>query len=279
MNIIATSSMTASDIINAANNIATLNLGYLGISVTIIALLGGAFYLFNIKPFKETLERQEKSLVDLKKEIEENLSSSKGEIKDELKDFEKTHTNNISSLVQQKNEKLISDIHAKMAIFEKDFTEKFDSFATEKDANLKTVLSSEIISQLHTLEKSIRSEMDKTTKEINVQLSSAQNNISSMKSEIVNIKEDTVDLKIEDHLRKNQVGAMKGMIDKLNIRIEKKWNVESEMLMIKNYIIEKGMPKYYLPDLIASFKRVSDDYKAMKDEILRLASDKIFDPI
>ena len=41
--------------------------------------------------------------------------------------------------------KLILDIETKIAIFEKDFTEKFNTFATEKDTNLKTVLLAEFV--------------------------------------------------------------------------------------------------------------------------------------
>jgi hypothetical protein len=251
-------------------------LGYLGISVTILALLGGAFYLFNVKPLKETLEQQQKVLEGLKKQVEDNLSSSKSELRKDLKDFEETNTKNISLLIQQKNEKLISDIQARIANFEKDFTEKFNTFATEKDNDLKTVVLAEFSNQLRVLEKSLNTEISKSIGDIGGKLSSIQDNFSSMKNEMSGMKEDLLDLKIEYHLKKNQIGAIRGMIDKFDITIKKKWGVEGALLQIKEYIKEHGMPDIYLPDLIKSLKNVLEDHKVIKDEILKLANEKLY---
>ncbi len=278
MNVIASNSITVTDIINAANNIATLNLGYLGISVTILALLGGAFYLFNIRPLKDTLGQQEKLLINLKKEVEDNLSSSKLEVKEELKEFETRQITNISSLIQQENDKLISEVQTKIAIFEKDFAQKFDFFASEKDSNLKTVLLAEVGTQLRTIEKAIKIDSDKSIKELSDKLAPLQDTLVSIKSDIAGAKEDIVDLKIEHHLKKNQVGALKGMIDKLNLRIDRGWNVESELAMIKKYITESGMPDFYLRDLTTSINKVSEDFKVLKEQILELASNRVYDP-
>ena len=276
MDIATTSSITASEIIILVERIASLNLGYLGISVTIIALLGGAFYLLNFKPLKDTLENQKKSLTDLKNEVEENLSSSKEELKKDLKCFEETNTKDISSLVQQKNEKLISDIKTKIAIFEKDFTEKFNTFVDKKDQDLKTVLLSEFGSQIRILEKALNIEINNNKKNLENKITIIQSTSSSLKQDISKIKEDLIDLQIEYHLNKNQIGAMRKMLEKLSLSIKKKWGVEDVLLEIKEYIKKHGMPNVYLSDLTESLKEVSEDHKIIKNEILELASEKVY---
>ena len=201
-----TTTLTTADITSFIENIAQINLEYLGIAVTILVFFGGAFYLFNFRPLKDTIEKQEDTLVALKKEVEENLLSSKNEIKRDLKDFEKSNTKEISTLVQRKNEKLASDIKTKIATFEKDFTEKFNTFAEEKDQNLKTVILSEFGNQLHTLEKSLNIEINNKNGELEKKIVPLQDKLLLLESSVVKIREDLFDLQIEHHLGKKQIG-------------------------------------------------------------------------
>ena len=61
------------DIINFIYHISALNAAYLGTSVIIIIFLGGAFYLFNLRPFEKNLTQQKESLIDLKSKLEEKI--------------------------------------------------------------------------------------------------------------------------------------------------------------------------------------------------------------
>jgi CRISPR/Cas system-associated endoribonuclease Cas2 len=241
----ATSSISVIDLVNQSKDIAQVNLGYLSISVTIIALLGGAFYLFNIKPLKDTLDKQEKGL------------------KSEIENFKAAYTKEISSLIDQKNQTLISDIQTKIAVFDKDFTQKFNTFATEKDNGLKTVLLAEFGNQLRTFDKTLSEK-----------ISSTQTDVSSIKRDITSISDDLIDLLIEYHLNKNQIGAFRGHLDKLKIATQKGWGVDTALFKIKEYITEHNMPSVYQADLTKSLKDVSDDFKVLKDEISKLAVEK-----
>jgi hypothetical protein len=71
---LATSTViSTTDIINSIHSIATLNLGYLGLCVTIILFVGGFFYVFNFKPLQESINKQEGRLDTLKKEVESKV--------------------------------------------------------------------------------------------------------------------------------------------------------------------------------------------------------------
>ncbi len=81
----STTTISAIELINLSKDIAQLNLGYLGISVAILTVLGGVFIYFNIKPLKDTLNKQEKTIDDLRKEADKLLD----ELKNNLKKYSK----------------------------------------------------------------------------------------------------------------------------------------------------------------------------------------------
>lgn len=75
---LATTTISVIELVNLTQGIATLNLGYLGLCVTIILFVGGFFYVFNFKPLQESIKKQESQLEGLKKEIElkiENMNT------------------------------------------------------------------------------------------------------------------------------------------------------------------------------------------------------------
>ncbi|MCK5084146.1 MAG: hypothetical protein KAQ64_00635 [Candidatus Pacebacteria bacterium] len=85
MEMASTTTISAIELINLSKDIAQLNLGYLGISVAILTVLGGVFIYFNIKPLKDTLNKQEKTIDDLRKEADKLLD----ELKNNLKKYSK----------------------------------------------------------------------------------------------------------------------------------------------------------------------------------------------
>ena len=85
--ITATSSIALMDIINLIKDISSLNLGYLGLSITVLVILGGVFYFFNLKPWQEKTEKQEGNLENMrqrlikdKNEALEKIKSTKTEV-------------------------------------------------------------------------------------------------------------------------------------------------------------------------------------------------------
>jgi len=226
----STSSIVIAEIVDLVERVATLNLGYLSVSVVILALLGGAFYLFNIRPLKETLDRQEKVLTDLKEEVEENLSSSKNELKGDLKNFEEKHTKNISFLIGQKNEKLISDIQTRIVTFEKEFSEKIDVVAGKKDSNLKKVLLSDVGDQLRTLEKSLSTEINNTKIALEKKISSVETIHASLDEYIKDLKRRVKELGVYKYSKEGQMGAIYGLIELLGEDIsEDSWQIEDTL--------------------------------------------------
>ena len=99
----STAIISVLDLMNLSKDLAQLNLGYLGISVTILALLGGVFVYFNIKPLKDSLEKQEATIKDLKKDAEGILDLSRKESEEKFENFKQNQVEAILSLLNQEN--------------------------------------------------------------------------------------------------------------------------------------------------------------------------------
>jgi hypothetical protein len=55
-------------------SLAQTNLGYLTISVAILGVLGGVFYVFNLKPIQDKISKQEQNLIKTDKESKDNIT-------------------------------------------------------------------------------------------------------------------------------------------------------------------------------------------------------------
>ena len=226
----ATTTISITEIIGLIENLATLNLGYLGIAVTILVFLGGAFYLFNFKPLKDALERQEKTLSDLEKEVKENLSSSKKEIKEDLEVFKKEQSEDLSKFSKQRDDKLLADIQTKIANFEKEFTQKFDSFAEEKDANLKTIILAEVSNKVRELEKTLSAAISSSKSETEKEIASVKKLLTSLQDNLKEVKRKTRELEVFKYSQKGQMGAIYGSIDLLKEAIdEDSWRIDGSL--------------------------------------------------
>jgi len=254
-------------LVDMTSHLANLNLGYLGICVTILIFIGGFIYFVNVKPLKDKLDKQEEILTGLKKEVSDNLFSSKQEIKNDLKVFEKIFSESIFSTIEQKHKQLMADFETRNAIFEKDFSEKFDNLATKKDTELRTILESETKSQVRDLEKSLTEKIDQFKTER-----------SSTYEALLDIKRDMVDLQIEYHLGKGQVGAAKMLIEKIELCIKKGWGIVESLLELEKYIKERKMPSYYLKDLQEALSKVPKEQSLLAENLLKLANEKAYNP-
>jgi len=255
------------ELIGMTTHLASLNLGYLGICVTILLIFGWLHYIFNIKPLKDKLDSQSKELINLKSEVDQNLSSSKEEVKTDLKKFEVEYTKSVFATVVQKNEKLTSDFETKIAQLETEIIEKFEDTTTQKANDLKELLLSRMKEQIVSLEQ-----------EVNVKFEKIHNKDSDIKDDVFKIKKEIVDLQYEYYLNKSQVGAVKMLIEKLDMYIKDGWGVEDILVNIKEYIEERRMPSNYLEDLYEVLKKVPEKYTSIAEEILKLANSKIYTP-
>ncbi len=260
--IIATTTIPIIEIIGLIENIATLNLGYLTIAVTILIFLGGAFYLFNFKPLKDTLERQGDIVTDLEKEVKENLSSSKKEIREELNIFKDEQIKNIINIFEQKSDKLFSNIRTEIVNFEKEFTQKFDSFAEEKDTNLKTVILAEISNKVRELEKSLNLTIDTSKTEIKKDVIFLKSSIVSVQDDLKEIKRKARELEVFKYSLKGQMGAIYGSIDLLKDAIdENSWRIDSSLEDLYKEIIDYKLEGEVITRIEEQLIRLNDKPK------------------
>lgn len=90
-----------SQIISLTQGIVSMNLAYLGICVTIILFAGGLFYLLNLKPLQESIEKQENKLISMGKEIDTKIDN----FNNKVNDLVLNQTKELKTLIDQtKNE-------------------------------------------------------------------------------------------------------------------------------------------------------------------------------
>jgi hypothetical protein len=70
-----TTTISVAEMMTLVQGMATLNLGYLVLCVTIILFAGGFFYLFNFRPLQESIEKQDGQLESLKKDVETKIEN------------------------------------------------------------------------------------------------------------------------------------------------------------------------------------------------------------
>ncbi len=248
--------MTISEIINLSQGLATLNLGYLGISVTIIALLGGSFYLFNVKPLKDTLSKQEDALNSLKNEVKSSFVRAEESLKSSVDVFRESYSEELAVILRQQEEKIISNSQSQMAILDKELSEKIDAVAKEKDDNLKVVLLSEIGNQIRSLEKTLSTTLDEYKVSNSIEVRSLEKKIDSGLRELnITVKE----LEAFKYHSEGKMGGILSLMEVLEERIEYKPHLLSFILeemkaRISQYSLHKEDADR-LKDLLAKIKQ------------------------
>lgn len=99
---------------------------------------------------------------------------------------------------------------------------------------------------------------------------------STLSDRIFNIEWSMIDGEIEDHKRKNQIGAMSCLIKKLKMARKRGWGIEDVLFEMREYIKEHSMPSVYFEDLCKELKRCSEDLDILKNEIITLAQEKLY---
>jgi len=243
------------------------NLGYLGIAVTILAIMGGAFVYFNIIPIKEKMEKQEKIINDL-------LDDSKNETELTLKKFKEDQGNLILTTLAQQKENTNLDVGSKIQNSEKNILEKIEIISENKDLKSKEIILSEVNNRLSTLEASLKSVIQLIANDV----SKLEKRISELDFKVKDVTLDIQDFNYKKYLEKGQIGALRALINKLDLHIDLKynWNQKDILLEIKEYIEKESMPDLYLDDLEKVINKILPEYDELGKEILKLSKEKSY---
>ena len=228
----ATTSIAISELLGLSQSLATINLGYLSVSVTILVLLGGGTYFFSVKPFKNKIEKQEEELKHLKQKVEDDLKNAKQSISDDLKMFKSDYSQELDILSKQRDEKIKSDFELKLTTLDKDLFEKINITAREKDDSLKDAVLSEISNKILSLEKVLHTEIDGYKVENNKEVALLKNRINS------GLRELSITVKELEAFKYDQQGKQGGiikLIDSLGDDIQyREWAIKYKLEDIKD---------------------------------------------
>lgn len=262
MEIISTSTINTIDLINFSKDIAQLNLGYLGISVAILGVLGGVFVYFNIKPLKDTLDRQESTINDLKKEAHDLLSESGMQTQRILEEFKADELSSLTSSIKQQKENINLEVTNKIQGVESSLLEKTDSVSDEKDTKLKEIILSEVTNRLSVLEKNLNSTITTSKIESNEKILQQEQVISVIKSSVKDAERDIKELKVYKYSKENQMGAIIYSIDLLKEDInEKRWSIINSLERLKGEIEGRILDQEYISRIEEQLARLENEPK------------------
>ena len=129
--------------IDLTQNLIATNLGYLGLSVTIILFAGGLFYVFNFKPLQESIKKQENELDSIKKDVNNKVNTIQGD----FGNLVLTQTNALRALIDRTTKEieiLKKDINQQSANSEKKNLELIDKINQEQKILRKQAQSIEL---------------------------------------------------------------------------------------------------------------------------------------
>lgn len=262
MEIVSTTTINIMELINLSKDIAQLNLGYLGISVTILGVLGGIFIYFNIKPLKDALDKQEKTINDLKKEADKLLYESKEQSDKALESFKKDQSVTLSALLEERHNQITLEVENKITELESVFLEKVEKVAENKDIKLKEIILSETNNRLGTLEKSLSIEIKNSKEDLDKQIKETTKSISPLKAEIKDTKRDIKELKVYRYDQEGKMGAIIYSIELLKEDIdEKSWRIPTSLENLKTRIKDVSLDADYVTQIEEQLSRIENERK------------------
>ena len=262
MDIATTTQINALDLINLSKDIAELNLGYLGISVAILGVLGGVFVYFNIRPLHEKLSKQEEALNNLRKEAGDLLGQSDIQTASALKDFEDHQVELLSTAFDQQKENIYLEVINKIQVAENNILEKADAVSGDKDLKLKEILLSEMSNKILSMEKTLAATFEENKKQLEDKFSVFERKIDSRIKEISN---DVLELKAYKYDMEGRMGGIIFTIEAL----EKCEKEEPHLLRFKIEDLKEKIGKYTLtPDLFIRLRSVLKSIESKNPEHL-----------
>ncbi len=248
LNYITTEALSSKDLFDVVTTLANINLGYLGVSVAILGVLGGVFVYFNIKPLQEKLGKQEEVISDL-------LGQSEIQTRASFKEFEERQTLSLSAALEQQKENVYLEVTNKIQVAESTIMEKIDSISNDKDLKLKEILLSEMSNKILSLEKSLTLAIEQFKNTNEKEFSSFKN---KSESQLKKITADILELKAYKYDMEGRMGGIIFTIDAL----EKCLNDEPFMLQFSLDDLKEKIGKYTLsPEL---FIRLRDILKSIE---------------
>jgi len=260
MEIATTTLISSLDLINLSKDLAQLNLGYLGISVAILGVLGGVFVYFNIKPLQEKLSRQEEVIGELKTEAKDLLSQAETRTQASLEEFEEKQVDLFSASFDQQKKNLYLEVNNKIQSAETNILEKANSESNDKDSKLKEILLSEMNNKVLSLEKSLNAVFEEYRKTSDEKFSSFRKETNSSIKEIAG---DVLELKAYKY---DMEGKMGGIIFTIEA-IEKCLRDEPYLLKFKLEDLKEKIGKYHLtPELFIRLKNALNSIESKNNE-------------
>lgn len=220
MELTSPSTISAIDLINFSKDIAQLNLGYLGISVAVLAALGGVFYYFNIRPLKETLEKQEKMIQELKQKAQDLLALSAEQSDDKLENFKVDQSESLNLAFEQQEEKLRLEMINKIQEIESRLSDRIEEVSESKDAKLREIILFEAGSYSDKLEKELTSKITAMKEDMINEASLSAATFITLKAAIKVLDEKVKELQVYKYSKEGQMGAIIFSIDLLKYSID-----------------------------------------------------------
>ena len=281
---IATTTLSIADLLNFSQGIAQLNLGYLGISVAILGGLGGVFVYFNIKPLKDGLVKQEKSLEQLRKEAHELLGLAKKQSNETIESFRITQAEEMSAALGRQEEKIALETTNKIQEIEKTLVEKIGEVSEAKDVKLKTIILSEANNLSASLEKSLTSTITTTKETTTKEISELKQQMATIKSLLKNAEENIKELQVYKFSKEGQMGAIIYSVDLLKDAIDEflqfkkagagdiyDWKVKNRLHETKKHVTGYILEPQYIASVEAQLVRIENEPK-FKELVAELRS-------
>lgn len=253
----STAIISVIDLVNLYKDLAQLNLGYLSISVAIL----GVFFYFNTKPLKDSLEKQDAAIKEIKKNAQEVIDFSKKEVKEKLENFEEHQTKEILSLLNQESKNISLQVENQVTAFDRDITEKVDKVAEQKYSKLREIVLSEIKSQVGVLEKDLLVKINSDKSVLEKENSLIKTSVNVVKQNLKDIERRIKELELEEFARKNQMGAVYRAIELLKEDIDEK----------SEYGVSKSLDRLYkqIKDIFLE----ADDITKIEAQLVRLETE------
>lgn len=282
MGVISTSTIAAIDLVNLSKDIAQLNLGYLGISVAILGVLGGVFVYFNIKPFRDALEKQERTIEELKKEAKGLLALSADQSERVLENFKVDQSKIFNAAFEQHEEKLGLETASKIQEIEKVLSDKIESTAESKDLKLRDIILSEASNRLATLEKELTLGITTLKEEITKDVSQVKSANAGLKAAVKELSEKIKELQVYKFSKEGKMGAIIVSIELLQEAIDEYLKIR-EILGKGDKLLDKQVFGYKIKMRLEGLIKEIGDYELeqeyiskISEQLKRLANEEVF---
>lgn len=224
-------------------DIAQLNLEYLGIAVTIalgaFALLGGIFYLFNVKPLKDSLDRQERLVRESEANNNKRFDSLKSETVQTIEEFKGEQAQGVKDVLAKNSENIDLETKTKLANYEGVLSKLVESVSEQKDIKLKEVISVDTDAKLLRLDKAITTTVAGSTEAINKQLSLLSSKIDRLSLKVDEQEEDIIELQVFKYDKEGKMGSIIGSVELLKRAVDKKqsdWQISRRLKTLAEQI-------------------------------------------